>query len=321
MEVLLPNLKGKDENTLYFIGNGFDLFHEVKTKYIHFYSWLNLKDKEHEQFAAEMESFFQSHGIHGNHLWQDFEEALGDIDINKIQEQYSGLEENAFFDENYQQRAAQRLHKTIVKIPLYLKEWIADTNISNVKPMLPLSKSSLYLSFNYTMLLERIYNIPTEQIVHIHHCCEDLDDLVTGHNKEFPKWPDYPSNINIEKALQYLSGEANALKKPVRNIIKQHSGFFSSLSRISNIVVFGHSLSPVDKPYFEKVLYNVQDDAKWHFVVFDGKAKERYEAVVKSYIDYINDPQMYGVSQYKEKIKYENCEYIGIKESNFSTQL
>ena len=60
MERILDLMSG-DNNTLYFIGNGFDLFHKgVKSKFIHFYSWLNLKDEEHEKFASNMESIFQT---------------------------------------------------------------------------------------------------------------------------------------------------------------------------------------------------------------------------------------------------------------------
>lgn len=282
MEVHLPDLKGKEKNTLYIIGNGFDLFHKVKTKFIHFYSWLNLKDEKHERFATEMENLFLSYSIHGNLLWRDFEKALGDLDINYVQEQYSGEEENKAFDEKYQKRAAQIMHKTTRMIPSYLREWIAETDITKVTPKLPLSKDSLYLSFNYTLLLENVYHIPKERIVHIHHCYTDQEDLVTGHNKSFPTWLEH-QNINVEMALQNISSEANALKKPVKEIIKQNSVFFNSLSKVSNIIVFGHSLSPIDGPYFEQVFRNVQDDAYWYFVCRNEDDKIRYQEKIKNY--------------------------------------
>lgn len=282
MEVHLPDLKGKEKNTLYIIGNGFDLFHKVKTKFIHFYSWLNLKDEKHERFATEMENLFLSYSINGNLLWRDFEKALGDLDINYVQEQYSGEEENKAFDEKYQKRAAQIMHKTTRMIPSYLREWIAETDMTKVTPKLPLPKESLYLSFNYTLLLENVYNIPKDRIVHIHHCYTDQEDLVTGHNKSFPTWPDH-QNINVEKALQNISSEANSLKKPVKEIIKQNSVFFNSLSKVSNIIVFGHSLSPIDGPYFEQVFRNVQDDAYWYFVCRNEDDKIRYQEKIMNY--------------------------------------
>ena len=53
---MLSTLQGKEKETLYIIGNGFDLYHGVKSKYKHFYCWLNLND--HEEFVNEMEMFF-----------------------------------------------------------------------------------------------------------------------------------------------------------------------------------------------------------------------------------------------------------------------
>lgn len=313
MEIQLPISKGKERNTLFFIGNGFDLFHELKTKFIHFYSWLNLNSKEHEQFVAEMESFFQAHGIHGNNLWKDFEDALGEINIKYIQEHYSGVEENSLYDEKYQKRAAQMFHETTCKIPLYLKEWISKLDISNVTPRLVLSEDCRYLSFNYTLLLESVYRIPQERILHIHHCYTDKEDLVTGHNKRFTKWPNH-ENDNIEKALQNISTEANALRKPVLDIIKQHSSFFQSLSDISTVIVFGHSLSDIDMPYFKEVLEHIKDNAEWLFIVYDDAAKTYYESKVKGLVDYLNDPHVYGVNKYKKKIAPESCKYIKVKE-------
>lgn len=95
MVKLSDMIKG-DKNTLYFIGNGFDLFHKgVKSKFIHFYSWLNLKDEEHEQFASKMESIFPHSGAHGNWLWPQFEEALGKFNIDQVHTTFAGKERMA----------------------------------------------------------------------------------------------------------------------------------------------------------------------------------------------------------------------------------
>ena len=40
MKVDLPDFKGQEKNMLYFVGNGFDLFHDLKTRYIDFHDWL-----------------------------------------------------------------------------------------------------------------------------------------------------------------------------------------------------------------------------------------------------------------------------------------
>lgn len=313
MERILDLMSG-DNNTLYFIGNGFDLFHKgVKSKFIHFYSWLNLKDEEHEKFASNMESIFPQSGIHGNWLWTQFEEALGCFDVNKVHQTFAGKVNDRFYDEAYQKRAADIVHSVLSRIPIYLKEWAKQIDIETVKPVLPLGEESLYLTFNYTLLLERVYGINVNQIQHIHNSIIDDKPLIVGHNKSFPQ--DYDTEeINIQKSKENLAKEIMVIRKPVEKIVSEHQNFFNSLGNITKVVVFGHSLSDIDIPYFEKVLYNVQDNAKWSFVVYNDDAKVRYQNIVDRYNKYINDPKVFGVSQYKGKIIPQNCNYISINE-------
>lgn len=313
MGSLCDKIQG-DRNTLYYIGNGFDLFHGVKTKFIHFYSWLNLKDENHEMFASKMENIFLQSSIHGNSLWTDFEKALGNFDVDMVHQSFSGIEENRIFDEAYQKRAASYVHEPFSKIASYLNEWAKQINIESVHPILPIGKESLYLSFNYTLLLENVYKICCQNIFHIHHSIQDSEPLIVGHNKEFPHFYDYTENINIQKSQENLSQEINQLKKPTSKIIGMHKKYFNSLSNITKVVVFGHSLSCIDKPYFDEVLHNVQDNAKWVFVVYDSDAKVRYQKIVYQYNKYFNDPKILGVSQYKSKIVPQNCDYISINE-------
>lgn len=314
MVKLSDMIKG-DKNTLYFIGNGFDLFHKgVKSKFIHFYSWLNLKDEEHEQFASKMESIFPHSGAHGNWLWTQFEEALGKFNIDQVHTTFAGKEKDGFFDEDYQQRAAEYVHEPFSKISLYLKEWAQQINIESVKPILPLGKESQYLTFNYTLLLENVYKIPQKQIWHVHNCIRDNEPLIAGHNQPFPKYFDEIENINIQKSLENLAHEITKLTKPVDNIINEHKEFFDSLEHITKVIVFGHSLSKIDCPYFKEVIHHVRDNAQWVFTVYDNSAKENCEKVVRYFNDYFNDPKVIGVSQYKNKIIPQNCNYISINE-------
>ena len=309
------NLISGDKDTLYFIGNGFDLFHKgVKSKFIHFYSWLNLKDEEHELFASKMESIFPHSGAHGNWLWTQFEEALGNFNVDQVHNTFAGKEKDGFFDEDFQQRAANYVREPFSKISLYLKEWAQQINIESVKPILPIGKESQYLTFNYTLLLENVYKICQEQIWHIHNSIRDYEPLITGHNQPFPEYFDEIENINIQKSQENLAHEITKLTKPVDNIINEHKEYFDSLEHITKVIVFGHSLSKIDLPYLRNVVYNVRDNAQWVFTVYDNSAKENCEKVVRYFNDYFNDPKVIGVSQYKNKIIPQNCNYISINE-------
>ncbi len=304
-----------DKNTLYYIGNGFDLFHDnVKSKFIHFYSWLNLKDKDHEQFASMMERIYPDSGIHGNLLWTDFEESLGNFNIDKVHQIFAGKEEDGFFDEGYQKRAANIVHDTFSNISIYLKEWAKQIDIEKVKPLLTLGREIRYLTFNYTLLLEKVYKISPDYILHIHNSIEDDEPLIVGHDKPFPQYFDDTENTNIQKSQENLAKEITMIKKPVDQVIKRHRDFFNSLGNITKIIVFGHSLSSIDMPYFKEVLYHVHDNAEWYFTVYNDEAKEKYKSIVDHFISYFNNPKVCGVSQYKNKIKFENCKYIVISE-------
>lgn len=306
MEVNLPNFGNEDKNTLYFIGNGFDLFHGVKSKFIHFYSWLNLKDEVHEQFASDMEDIFTESGVHGNWLWRNFEEALGLLDVDDLHGRFSGKENNEFYDEDYQKRASQHIHTVTSKIPAYLKEWVKFTNESTIHQKLPLSPKSFYLTFNYTLFLEQVYNIPQDHILHIHNSFADEAPLITGHLTDFREKYNDTDSINIERSKQNIIEEANLLRKPVEKLIKENHVFFDLLSNVKNIVIFGHSLSKIDRQYFTEVVSRVQDNAHWYFVFKGETSRAMYEDVIKDY---------YDEHPYSRKISRENCKYIEIKEN------
>lgn len=304
-----------DKDTLYFIGNGFDLFHEsVKSKFVHFYSWMNLKDKQHEQFVIDLENIFPESCVHGNLLWTDFEQALGQFNIESVHANFSGKEDSRIFDENYQVRAANYVHRLFARIPVYLREWAKEIDIEMVRPVLPLCKESQYLTFNYTLLLEDVYNIPSNHILHIHNSISDDKPLITGHRQGFQTYFDEFESDNERISRENLAREIIRLRKPVEDIIQSHKAYFSSLVNINKVVVFGHSLSDIDLPYFQEVIKNVQDGTKWFFTVHDDTAKSRYETLVMNCNSDFNDPKTYGVKQYKNKIRLENCNYFSIKD-------
>ncbi len=305
-----------DKNTLYFIGNGFDLFHGLKTKFIHFYSWLNLEDEEHEQFVMDMENIFSQSGDHGNLLWTDFEEALGRCDIQSVHTAYAGKEDNIIYDTAYQHRAGRFVHSVFEKIPIYLKEWAMQIDTKSIKQKMNIGKESLYLTFNYTRILEDVYQIAPSKIWHIHGDVKNDSPLITGHNNDYPYYFDEIGSDNLKISCEALSREAQSLFKPVQTIIRTNQDFFNSLNRINKVIVFGHSLSAIDMPYFKQVVYHVQDDTKWFFIVHDDKTKDKYMDIVASLCNYFdsNKSMIVGLGQYQNKIKAENCKYINIKD-------
>lgn len=64
--------------TLYIIGNGFDLFHGVKSLYRDFRIFL---DQNNQQVLLSIEKYFQK-----DELWSNFEAALANLDTEKLKD-------------------------------------------------------------------------------------------------------------------------------------------------------------------------------------------------------------------------------------------
>lgn len=309
MKVHLPDFKGQENNTLYFIGNGFDLFHNLKTHYSDFHDWL-IK-YHYDDFVGAMEKLFPALQNGDYLLWKDFEEALACADLLNVHNDFFQGNDDGWFDVDVQNRVAERIKYHLYKIPSLMREWIKSIKICDAPQLLDLSTESLFLSFNYTLLLENKYFIPSDHILHIHNSIEVEEPLITGHKSGYDKDGVTTNNINIEKSTQNIAVELNRLRKPVDTIIKRNQSFFDSLSKISNIVVFGHSLSEIDRLYFTEVFHHVKDDAKWYFVVIDEEAKNNIEALIVGYNDLLK--KRTDGSRYRNKMKIENCSYIFIR--------
>lgn len=306
----LPDLTQHRANTLFLIGNGFDLYHGLKSSYADFHHWLI--QYRYTDVVEYLERIFPTLKNGKPLLWQDFEKALGEGKPLDIHEKFFQGIDDGFYDPEVQNRVVERIKPVIEKIPELLRDWVKSLPVSDVerKPELELiTNESLYLSFNYTMLLEKAYSISHERILHIHHCLEDEKQLITGHRSHFSENDvDNLGNDNIEESCKRIAKTLNTLNKPVDKIIMEHSRFFKSLDNITHVIVFGFSISSIDCPYFTEVFHCISDDARWYFVCKDEKVKSKYQQIVGNY----NESMKRRIDgyQYKRKMTQENCQYI-----------
>lgn len=262
MNLLSSDLKGYENQTLYLIGNGFDLIHNIPSTYSHFYHWL--KSKGEDDFINRMEFYFPSMRNGELLLWKDFESAIGQYDINRIFEEATvGLDRE--LDERTKNAANIILDPVVKRIKPLIKEWVKQIDLSQVKPQLCLPLESWYLTFNYTLTLEKIYKIPVERICHIHNSIND-EAIVVGHNhlfdpdafgKEIIDWYEESSKRNIAETM-------NNMYKNTFKIKIDHEDFFEKINGLKRIVVIGHSISEADEQYFGYIKGVSDDDAHWH---------------------------------------------------------
>ncbi|MFV8467365.1 bacteriophage abortive infection AbiH family protein [Flavobacterium sp. LB1P62] len=302
-------------DTLYIIGNGFDLYHGLDTKYQSF--GMFLQDKHTELYDCLIEFYGlpyldqDDEDSYYDPLWADFENALADLDFEYILDENSDYLPNIASDDfrdrdlhSFQQVMEGIVDNLTAKMYEAFKEFILNVKFPNdVKGLqLKIDSDALFLNFNYTDTLERFYNVNDSRILYIHNKATSDETLILGHgtdpsefkskeeiqpdglsDEEIYEWQqqmadnyDYSYDSGKEELLTYFSKSY----KSTEEIIQNNQTFFSNLKSIKNIIVLGHSISNVDQPYFKNIIESIEDktvnwDASYH-----GEKQPIYENMI-----------------------------------------
>lgn len=274
---------------LFIIGNGFDLAHSLETKYEHFRDYL---EREHWEFLSSLEemygfrigSFIEHIGEDiweenvKEYLWQDFESNLSNIDetiLDNGEDIELGLESGDIGIEDTLNEYWEERYKFIEELSEYVKEWISqiDINIDRKTELIDENSEDIYLTFNYSLVLEEVYGIDDNNILHIHGSILKSDiSPVMGHgNKQIISDMNEIASearemLNEKKYSIYNAG-ANYCERTLKEIglyISMNRNFFRNLENVDEILIIGHSLGDVDMPYFREIRRNVSDDVIWN---------------------------------------------------------
>jgi hypothetical protein len=260
-------------DTLYIIGNGFDLHHGIPSSYKEFGIYLNAYDRKTYDV---MEAYFDVNAD----FWAQFEERLASFDSNTLIQDagdflksYAAPDWSDAYHHDYQFETSRVVEAISVTLRLRFAEWIRQLPIpapsSIAGRRVPVDTSSIYLNFNYTPSRQKLYGIPDAHILHIHGEASNPDtQLVLGHG-----WDRNPyrfADDREEEDTRVIEGQRiidNYFKdtfKPTAQIIQNNAAFFAGLSRVERIFVMGHSISDVDHPYFRELIRNIDADrVKW----------------------------------------------------------
>ncbi|WP_424409717.1 bacteriophage abortive infection AbiH family protein [Pasteurella sp. PK-2025] len=257
-------------NTLIIIGNGFDLAHNLPTTYFDFEKFLSQNEK-YQDFYNKLTKY-----ISPDILWSSFEDALGCLDEDMLQDDCTTFLQS-YGDEDwsdsghgdYQYMIQEELSFSS-KIPIYLKEWIekVDQDYPCEKINLPIKfdNNSLFISFNYTLTLEKAYGIKKENIIYIHENINSQNELITGHDNKksysFTEY-DYEGDIRVIEGKQIINEYFESTFKNTDSISNNYMNFFESLGNINKVIILGHSLSKIDRHYFKIIKNNISKDANW----------------------------------------------------------
>ena len=266
---------------LYIIGNGFDIFTGLHTSYRDFRNWL----KNH--YVTVYEALTAAYGKQNADWWNNFEVSLGKLDIRQYVQKYKSIEKSdeEILKEIQERRdkektmnlppslhvessCAKRLTGLLDIIGDCLQKWIESMIIiTNPKYVSIEWQNSLFLSFNYTQTLESIYQIPKENILHIHGCAFDDSKLVFGHNT-YHRVGLYAEEEDVGEALDLF------YKNPYEYIFKNEK-FFRGIKEVDHVHVYGLSFSPVDIDYLNWVYDNISSKAQWEVSWYSEGDKQR----------------------------------------------
>lgn len=277
---------------LYIIGNGFDLHHGINSSYRDFQEWM------YENNPDVIEEIEEVYEICNDEWWSDFENQLASLDIIEYSSRIASENQPDLLSEHCdrtwgdaQFEVEHQLRSLYNDIRVCLPNWISQLNPPLESKKIDLTtKDAVFINFNYTKTLENLYGISPHKILHIHGCIDEDEDFILGHGKSIDELNLIKTNyletssfyteqenfleLHEQFAIDATIDQLASQRKPVEEIIKKHNKFFNSLTEITNIFVYGLSMSEVDMPYLKHILSKVKS-AKWEFSDYKGHNKER----------------------------------------------
>ena len=277
---------------LFLIGNGFDLDHNMKTSYYDFRKFLKRKysltdkmiecvpdipysytspdgDESYDDAVAAL-SIIQILDATEGCIWRDIETNLAtldyspfldDYDLSSNEEEEDDDDDNLFRDEYYRNEDnSKELCGALKLISDYFKDWVCKIRVSKT-PILDFKNlidcdKDLFLTFNYTETLEKLYKV--NNICHIHGTKNN--EIYFGHGSDYldvddiqRSWP------GAETSIERLH---SCLRKDTESAYCNNFNFFKNLYYLSqsnniNIYSYGFSFSDVDRIYLEYIFRNI----------------------------------------------------------------
>jgi hypothetical protein len=295
---------------VYFIGNGFDLHHFIRSSYKNYADWLKSYDYS---LYLKVNIVYGVVGREDN-WWGDFENQMGELNVEVysawIYRNYgpdfgsdSFREADRFVAE---MKAEQELNDLFHGIKTSFYKWIQQLNLANVLRKVELDISdSYFICFNYTDTLRRLYKIPQDKICYIHGNARNGDELILGHGKtkdqlieptkmppnlskdQQQEWIDeYMTDDSYHRTVDASIDAVSNQRKEVEKIINKNVVVWNQMTQAQNFYIYGLSFSKIDTPYITKAI-SMMDKKK-----------------VVIHVSYYGQEDKDNIYQYFKQIKY-----------------
>ena len=233
-------------DTLYIIGNGFDLHHGLDTSYKNFRDNVVLKTPNLRKLLLDL----YGDAINEDMWWSDFEAKLSDIDYNHLLNSDYGVAMGGMKVQNF----------LTGQLPPLFGKWIKSIKLKIApEKKLDIDKDALFFTFNYSLVLEIIYEVNKDNIWHIHNSIEEVDKIIVGHDSDLNT---LISNYNLNRGnKQYNSWIVDNIipwaakgAKGVNKRIEENMENFNKYSTIKHIISMGFSFNEIDMPYIKAII-------------------------------------------------------------------
>ena len=293
---------------LYIIGNGFDIHHGINSRYSDFRDWLEKNEPNIYSQLCDLYEISTDENM-AKEWWSDFENMLSEVDLKNYVENvvignYPDLSKEDFRDRDHhaaEYAASDELGALIYHVKRTFNAWIASLDKADGSKRIQLiRKDSLFITFNYTRTLEELYQIPNNQVLHIHGMVGD-DKLILGHGKNYAElkedcemlhpqppadfdeqdledWYSSHSDFVTQQTQEVAISQIASLQKDVQQIISDNRSIWDSLAEVETIHVFGFSFSYIDTPYLSTIINHINTDkVKWEISAFSNRDREKAE--------------------------------------------
>ena len=214
---------------LYICGNGFDLHHGYKTAYSDYREFLK-KNYPHSFSSFEEFRYLE---LSLSEKWSDLEQTLTinyeECIDDAISDYYPDLNDDSDSRWYALDIDVEEQTKFIYDFTgRFFLEWLSQIDFST-NNKLALDNSDLYITFNYTNTLERIYSINPNNIFHIHGSLDLVENMLDWVIPSFSTIEDAEvavqprvneiNNNTIRKQLQFGSivNDAETIKLELKN--------------------------------------------------------------------------------------------------------
>ena len=273
---------------LYIIGNGFDIYTGLATRYSDFRLWLE------NNYPFIYENLQAVYDI-DTEWWNDFGLQLGKLDVNKFVKQFTPpeksideimaeIEQRKKLEEKYgsdmlpgypDSYCAKCLRGMLDVLHYCFGKWIEDQHRVIINPQyLRIEKEdSFFINFNYTDVLELLYKIPEERILHIHGRLTRRERLIYGHNM-------FLSGSSMDHNEDKVCFELNKYQKNPYEHIYKHEELNEVVKDVEYVHIYGFSFSTIDEDYIDWVFKNVSSRTIWEVSWFTNEDKNRIDRFV-----------------------------------------